>query len=61
VKVSTKRDESERLAKATVSSAKPARQKAANSAHGAESVESMSLPESWLDRVRLGFPQANSW
>jgi hypothetical protein len=59
VKVSTKRDESERLA--AVSSAKPARQKAANSAHGADSVEAMSLPESWFDRVRLGFPQANSW
>jgi hypothetical protein len=61
VKVPTKRDESVRLAKATVNSAKPVRQKAANSAHGAEGVESMSLPESWLDRVRLGFPQANSW
>jgi hypothetical protein len=64
VRVSRQRDEAERRAKATVSArpAKPARQKAAaHPTHGVENGEFVSLPESWLDRIRLGFPRANSW
>ena len=55
MKVSTKRDEAERLAKATVGarSAKPGPLE--------ESSEFVSLPECWLDRIQLGFPRANSW
>jgi hypothetical protein len=58
VRVTRQRDEAERLAKATVnaSSAKPT-----YSTNGAENREFVILPESWLDRIRLGFPRANSW
>jgi hypothetical protein len=63
MRVSRRRDEAERLAKATVSAspAKPSRQKAAYSTLGAADGEFVSSPESWLDRIRLGFPRANSW
>jgi hypothetical protein len=63
VRVLRQRDEAERRAKATVSArpAKPARQKATHPTHGAENGEFVSLPESWLDMIRLGFPRANSW
>ena len=63
MRVSRQRDEAERPAQATVSarSAKPTRQKPAYSTRGAANIEFGSLPESWLDRIRLGFPQANSW
>jgi hypothetical protein len=61
MRVSRPRDEAERPAKVIVSarSAKPAHQKTAY--HGAPNSEFVSLPESWLDRIRLGFPRANSW
>jgi hypothetical protein len=63
MRVSRRRDEAERPAKATVSAgpAKPAHQKAAYSTHGAANSEFVSLPESWLDSTRLGFPRANLW
>jgi hypothetical protein len=63
VRVSRQRDEAERLAKPTMSarSAKQARQKATFRAPVAERGEFVSLPESWLDRIQLGFPRANSW
>jgi len=63
MRVSRQRDEAERPATATGSapSVKPAGEKAAYSTHGAANGEFVSLPESWLDRIRLGFPRANSW
>jgi hypothetical protein len=63
VKVSRQRDKGERLAMPTVSprSVKPADQKATHSAPGTENGDFVSLSESWLDRIRLGFPRANSW
>jgi len=61
VKVTMQR-EGERLPEATVSARllnqhaqkRPIRREA-------ENCEFMTLPESWLDRIRLGFPLANSW
>jgi hypothetical protein len=63
MRVSKQRDEAERPAKERVSarSAKPVRQKAASSTHGAADSEFVSLPECWLDKIRLGFPRANAW
>jgi hypothetical protein len=63
MRVSKQRDKAERPAKATVSasSAKPVSQKAASSTHGAADSEFVSMPECWLDRIRLGFPRANTW
>jgi hypothetical protein len=62
MRVSRQYDKAERPAKATVSArpAEPAHRKAA-STHAAANSEFVSLPESWLDRIRLGFPRANSW
>ena len=61
MKVTSQR-EGKRLAEATVSAPllnqnaqkQPIRREA-------ENCEFMTLPESWLDRIRLGFPLANSW
>jgi hypothetical protein len=63
MRVSRQSDEAERPATATVNArpAKPVRQKAAYSTRGGANIEFVSLPESWLDRIRLGFPRANSW
>jgi len=58
----TRQREGERLAKATVS-ARLLNQHAQKPPirHEAENNEFLTLPESWLDRIRLGFPRANSW
>jgi hypothetical protein len=62
VKVTRQRDEGERLSQATVS-ARLLNQHAQKQPIrcGAENGEFRTLPESWLDRIRLGFPRANSW
>jgi hypothetical protein len=59
---SRQREEAERPAKSTASG-RPAKSphRKAVSTHAAANSEFVSLPESWLDRVRLGFPRANSW
>ena len=62
MKISRQRDEGEHLAKATVS-VRLLNQHAQNQPirRRAENGEFMTWPESWLDRIRLGFPRANSW
>jgi hypothetical protein len=59
VKLSRKRDESERLAEATVSARLQGQH--VQKQHGAETGDFIAVPEIWLDRIRLGFPRANSW
>jgi hypothetical protein len=54
------RDEGERLAEATVI-ARLSDQQTQKLQRGAEHIEFMPLRESWLDRISLGFPRANSW
>ena len=55
MKVSSKRDDADRPATATVTP------RAAKPGLVEESGGFVSLPEIWLDRVQLGFPRANSW
>jgi hypothetical protein len=59
VKLSRKRDESERLAEATVSARLQGQH--AQKQPGAETRDFITLPEIWLDKILLGFPRANSW
>ena len=63
MRVSKQRDQAEHPAKpaASARSAKSVRPKAAPSTHGTADSEFVSLPECWLDKIRLGFPRANTW
>jgi hypothetical protein len=54
------RNEGEHLAAATVST-HPSEQQTQKLQRGVEHIEFMPLRESWLDRISLGFPRANSW
>ena len=59
MKLSKQRDESERLDEATVSARLLSQH--VRKQPGAETGDFITVPEIWLDRIRLGFPQANLW